>query len=346
MDAATLRAANLPIGIALRVGPYTSKFAADDDPARLLSDLAMALVSEARAARLPLKELQLDFDCAESKLDGYRVWVETIRRRVAPVPLTITALPCWLRHEEFKTLIATTDGYVLQVHSLERPAGPDAPMTLCDPAAARRYVEKANSLGRPFRVALPTYGYVAGFDSRGKLLGLSAEGPLLTWPAGVRLRELRADPGQLAGLVKTWTSQRPSNLKGVLWYRLPTERDAFNWRWPTLRSVIAGKVPQPRLRAEVRRTEPGIAEIELVNDGDADDSLRVMTSLDCANADVIAADALNGFEFISELPARVIFRGPPRVVRARLAPGERKRIGWLRMKEEKEIKLYVASLAN
>jgi hypothetical protein len=31
-------------------------------------------------------------------------------------------------------------------------------------------------------------------------------------------------------------------------------------------------------------------------------------------------------------------------LRQRLAPGERKTIGWLRMKEEKEIKVYVVPL--
>jgi hypothetical protein len=42
------------------------------------------------------RELQIDFDCAESKLDGYQVWVEAIKYKISPVPVTITALPSWL----------------------------------------------------------------------------------------------------------------------------------------------------------------------------------------------------------------------------------------------------------
>jgi hypothetical protein len=63
----------------------------------------------------------IDFDCAESKLDGYRVWVEAIQRRVAPLPVTITALPSWLNSRAFQRLAAVATNYVLQVHSVERP---------------------------------------------------------------------------------------------------------------------------------------------------------------------------------------------------------------------------------
>ena len=53
--------------------------------------IAASLVAEARTNHLNLSELQIDFDCAESKLDGYRVWLTAIQRRVAPLPVTITS---------------------------------------------------------------------------------------------------------------------------------------------------------------------------------------------------------------------------------------------------------------
>ena len=139
-------------------------------------------------------EFQIDFDCAASKLDGYRIWVETIRKKITPTPLTITTLPSWLKEPAFKTLVEATDGYVLQVHSVEKPKSFDAPFTLCDPVAAQHAVELAGKINVPFRVALPTYGYLLAFDQSGKFIGLSAEGPNKSWPVDVRVREVRTHP--------------------------------------------------------------------------------------------------------------------------------------------------------
>jgi len=65
---------------------------------------------------------------------------------------------------------------VLQVHSLERPKDINTRFELCDSKAARRAVDLAGKVGVPFRVALPTYGYLIAFDSEGKYLGLSGRG--------------------------------------------------------------------------------------------------------------------------------------------------------------------------
>ncbi len=83
-------------GVALRIGPYPGPFAADDAVTRRIADLADSLVAE-----LHPHELQIDFDCAESQLDGYRLWVEAIRRHVAPTPTVVTALPSWLDRPGF-----------------------------------------------------------------------------------------------------------------------------------------------------------------------------------------------------------------------------------------------------
>jgi hypothetical protein len=128
LDYAVLTNAN--VGLALRIGPYPGPFSPDDKTTIFLTGLAAALVVEAKSNGLNPRELQIDFDCAESKLDGYRVWVEAIRRKIAPVPLTITVLPSWLNQTSFGKLVAATDGYVLQVHSLEAPKSADAAFTL------------------------------------------------------------------------------------------------------------------------------------------------------------------------------------------------------------------------
>jgi hypothetical protein len=267
VDYRTLASVQRPVGLALRIGPYPGPFtpipnrssghesapsekpgvdqsrltsaATGSDGASVtayLCDVAASLVAEARTNGVPLAELQLDFDCATSKLDGYRVWLEAVQRRVAPLPVTITALPSWLRSSAFARLAHAAPNYVLQVHSVERPASFDAPFTLCDPADARSAVERAGRLGMPFRVALPTYGYVLAFATNGQFLGLSAEGPRRNWPAGARLREVSSNPIELAALLQGWTADRPAAMRGVIWYRLPVIVDNFNWRWPCRRT--------------------------------------------------------------------------------------------------------------
>ena len=162
VDYQALAQSKRPVGLALRVGPYAGSFASTNAAAIYLAELAQRLVAEARTAGVTPSELQLDFDCASARLDGYRTWVEAIRTRVAPVPLAVTALPAWLGQAAFKPLVRAAGAYVLQVHSLERPKGFDAAFTLCDPTAASRAVGAAAEIGVPFRVALPTYGYPGG----------------------------------------------------------------------------------------------------------------------------------------------------------------------------------------
>ncbi len=244
VDYATLAAAKRPVGIALRIGPYVGPFESKGRITEYICDVAATLVAEARSNRVELTELQIDFDCAESKLDGYRVWVEAVQRRLAPLPVTITALPSWLDSYAFKRLAATATNYVLQVHSVERPRSLDAPFSLCDPQAARRAVERAGRIGVPFRVALPTYGYTFAFDSSGKFLGLSAEGPRPNWPANAQLREVSSNPMELSALVRRWTEDRPEAMRGVIWYRLPTTVDNHNWHWPTLDAILYGRTPR------------------------------------------------------------------------------------------------------
>jgi len=245
VDYPSLAETQKPVGVALRIGPYSGLFTPEEEPTKysksittFLINLAASLVAEAQSNHVNLSELQIDFDCAESKLDGYRVWVEAIQRRVTPLPVTITALPSWLDSRAFKRLAAVATNYVLQVHSLERPKSIHTPFTLCNPRAAQRWVERAGRIGAPFRVALPTYGYTLAFDPTGKFIGLSAEGPRPNWPTNTLLREVHADSTELAKLVERWNASRPAAMRGIIWYRLPVATDKFNWSWDTMRGIL------------------------------------------------------------------------------------------------------------
>ena len=331
-------------GLALRVGPFAGPFAEDDRTARFLGDLAAALVSEARARGAAPAELQIDFDCATAKLDGYRTWVTVLRRRIAPVPLTITVLPSWIGAPGFRRLVRATDGFVLQVHSLERPAASDPSLFLCDPAAARRAVAAAAGAGVPFRVALPTYGYTVACRRDGTFAGLCAEGPAPAWPADAVLREVRADPVAMAELVRDWTVRRPAALTGIIWYRLPNRNDAMNWTWPTLATVMTGRAPAADVRSEPRRPEPGLAEVDLLNAGTGDAAVACRVVVSWAEGDLLAADALGGFERAEVGPHSLVLHSSSRGPGQRLRPGQRRTIAWLRFARDTEVQTHVAPI--
>jgi hypothetical protein len=335
LDFDALRASGCRVGLAMRIGAFGGPFVADDERGRFLAQLAQSLQAEARTNRLSVSELQIDFDCAASKLDGYRVWVEALRKAIEPTPLTITTLPSWLKQAAFKRLAAATDGYVLQVHSLERPKNADVSFSLCDPELAKQAVERAARLGVPFRVALPTYGYVLAFDPEGNFIGLSAEGPARNWPPVSILRDVRAQPEAMARLVRGWTRDRPDALGGVIWYRLPVAGDRLNWSWPTLASVMAGKNPAAKLRHELRNPQPGLAEIDLHNEGDGDYEGAVQLKARWSGARLIASDGSQGVETTDGGPDALGFE----TRKLRLPAGESRSIGWLRLDKEVEVRI-------
>jgi hypothetical protein len=340
LDYSLLTDVPCPVGLAFRIGPCPTSVATNNATTAFLADVAASLIAQARSRRLAPRELQIDFDCAESKLDGYRTWVEAFRREVAPVPVSITALPSWLDRPAFKRLATAADGYVLQVHSLQRPRAFDAPFTLCDPAAAQQAVERAAQIGIPFRVALPTYSYLIAFDARGRFVGLSAEGPSKSWPASVQLREVRVNPLELAQLVQLWTTNRPAAMQGVIWYRLPVSDDTLNWRWPTLGAIVAQRFPRESMRVESRRVESGLVRISLINDGELDISSRLTIRVRWPNARLVAGDGLRNFELVDGGPSTATFQ--PRKGPCRLLAGETQVIGWLRLNEDREVQIELA----
>jgi hypothetical protein len=336
LDYSALRSTGRAVGLALRIGSFPGPFTEENSQTRYLSTLAQSLLDEAVANELQPVELQLDFDCAESKLDGYLVWLAAIQRAVRPVPVTLTALPSWLGHSEFKELVEVADGYVLQVHSFERPRNPNTKLTLCDPGAAKQAVAEAVAIGRPFRVALPTYGYLAAFNPDGQFIGLSAEGPARNWPATAQVIEVQANPNELSRLVHEWSTNRPPTLLGVIWYRLPVAGDAMNWTWATLEAVMAGAEPRSNVQAMIRRVQPGLIEVDLVNSGAADATGVFSVIVRWVNTRRIAADGIHAYQVQYPGPAAAQFQlaGGEDKLRAQ----ERKTIGWIRFDGDPEVK--------
>lgn len=319
------------LGLAIRVNAYPGPFARNDPATNALTTLAHTLLADATTHGLTVTEFQIDFDAATSKLSGYQLWLEALRDAIAPVPLTFTSLPAWLRSENFPALARTAPNYVLQVHSLARPEQADEPFTLCDPDAALSAINRAARLNVPFRVALPTYGYTLAFDSSGHFAGLSAEGPRPTGKHDFTFREIRADSAALATLVRTLSAEHPVALTSLIWYRLPIATDQLNWSWPTLAAVMQGRAPAPHLRVMPQPQGNGLFELALINDGEGDFSGPVHVLARWRDARRIGADALNTFALSAEDATSLQFVATS----CPLPAGTQRVIGWLRLSNPK-----------
>lgn len=345
IDWPALAALEQPVGLALRIGAFPGPFARDDATARALAEIGGDLIARARAKGLAVSELQIDFDAAESKLADYREWLLALRTRLGDTPLVFTALPVWLKHDAFRALAHAADGFILQVHALEKPSGPNTAFALCDPAKAIAWATQAGDTGVPFRVALPTYGYVVAFSAAGKFLGLAAEGPRPVWPADATVRAIRAEAPAMARLAHELETKPPPNFTGVIWFRLPVASDRLNWDPATLASVLRGEVPDARIEVEIAWAEPGLAEIVVVNRGATSEPLPARVSVQWPEAErLLAADGLSGFRLDARgaqgqatIAASAV---PPD---AFLAPGRRVKIAWLRFLHELSLDARVAA---
>ncbi|MGI9173204.1 MAG: DUF3142 domain-containing protein [Chthoniobacterales bacterium] len=209
IDWGSLQQNRMSCAVAVRIAPFPGPFSGSDARADFIAGTVRSLVGEAAAHGVTLAELQIDFDCAQRNLPGYRLWLRRLREVVQPpVRLVITTLPAWLEEAEFRGLVGEVDGYVLQVHSVptRRESGR---AELFDLVLAQRWVTKAAKLGKPFSVALPTYRCLAGYDAEGKLLGVYMDSVAPKWPAGTTTLEFAADADAIADVVHGWERARP-----------------------------------------------------------------------------------------------------------------------------------------
>ena len=349
-----LKSTQKPVALAFRIGSFPGDFRKDSETTSFLGDIACSLIEEAIENSVEPAELHIDFDCAESKLDSYRELVRVLKEKVQnlsealdqnqPVPVIITALPCWLKHRQFKSLVQEADGFILQVHSLERPKNSDTKIVLCDAASSIKWVKKAARLGVPFRVALPTYGCIVGFDSKGQYLGITTEGPSRNWPQGTSLRMVSSDARAISELVRKWQKARPNNMLGIIWYRLPIETDQFNWNWDTLQMVMNGREPAGDVKVEIDYSQAGFAKILLVNTGQLDYLPNNNVRIRCEYTNIVAADGMNGFVFDGGNQSEINFKFNNQNSLIRIKPGESLLIGWLSFNESARIDAYVSKM--
>ncbi|MBV9619107.1 MAG: DUF3142 domain-containing protein, partial [Verrucomicrobia bacterium] len=146
------------------------------------------------------------------------------------------------------------------------------------------------------------------------------------WPRGTRVLEFGANADELAQLISDWTRARPAMFRDVIWYRIPTETDARNWRWPTLTAVMTGRSPTHKLEVTSEGENP--IDLAFVNRGEAEERFAGEVAIDWNDAALISSDALPGWTLRAENNRAVFEIADGNALR--LSPGERRDIGWLR----------------
>lgn len=341
-----LAAAGRPVGLVLRIGPYVGPFSTDDATASYLASVATSLLQESRSRGLEPAELQVDFDCASSKLGGYRLWLDALSQAAGGTKITFTALPDWLARKEFSSLAHAANGFILQVHSLEKPRGPDDSFQLCDPDRAWKWIEQAGRVGVPFRVALPTYGYQLAFDATGKFIALSAEGVPAAGLRGTQIRTVRSDVAAVSGLARKIAASKPLGCTGVIWFRLSVAGDRLNWNITTLKVVLRGEVPVSLLAATVAWSKDGLAEVALVNHGEQDERMPLKVTADWSrDFQAIASDGLGAYAPSVDRAegGRLVLIAKLAADGERIAPGGSRKIGWLRFSHEIPLTLQIVA---
>jgi hypothetical protein len=344
VDFSPLSGLGFPVGLTFRVGGFPGRFEHSPEAVEQLEGWMRAAVARAGEAGIEPSEVQVDFDCPESKLADYAYLIGRLGDSFAGLPITLTALPAWLDREEFRQLAETSSGYVLQVHSLSPPRRIEERMVLFDPEASRSWMRQAENVGVPFRIALPTYGYRVLFDSEGGYRRIAAETGTPEIPEGWSLREVRTDPAEVARFVREIENHRSSLLSGLVWFRLPVDQDALNWRWRTFVSVVQGNPAEAALEPILEWEEPGLLRVAIANRGAGDFAGPISLHVSWEDSGLVAADGLSGFQTDSlgeaalrfERPAPGDSRFPGNSV---IPPAFRVEVGWLRFGATEELKV-------
>ncbi|MEN8126768.1 MAG: DUF3142 domain-containing protein [Planctomycetota bacterium] len=340
VDYSFLSTVSQSVGIAIRINPYSGPFDTEAPAAQTIRKVIKTVLEKAATAGFEPVEIQIDYDCAESKLAGYRTWIRSLKKSFSEHPIIITALPSWMKHRRFKKLVQSCDGYILQVHSLERPKTVDDAITLCDPERAVKWTRQADRLGVPFRLALPTYGYLVSFDEEGAFVSLSAEGSLPKRSGKMQIKTVLSDSKKILAMIQEIQTISPKNLSGVIWFRLPIAGDQLNWQWHTLQRLVQNQPLTEQVEVLLEWPQPNLAEVYLVNSGDVDVTDVLMVQLEFAG-ECLAADGVQGYSVQEDPKGRLLIHCENRLPYQHLRSQEKINIAWCRFDKETEVKASV-----
>lgn len=335
-----LRATDRPITLAVRAGHHSGPFDAKQAMTkRLLHEVRGALDAAAEGGVVPAA-VEIDFDCATSKLEGYAEWLRLLRSVLGDVSLSITTLPTWMnRPQAFGDLVRLTDHFVLQVHSVKRPDSIESDVALCDADDALRWVGSAARCGVPFHVALPTYGYRVAFDQSGALVQVTGEDASPFDNPDLRYHVIRAEPLAMVQLVRTLNQAMAMTCEGIIWYRLPIGEERLNWDPRTWRAVMAGQVAASDWLVEAVESADGLIEIQVEQRSPLAVAPPQQVMVEFRDASVLAWDGQRNYSVNTRADHALIWQWPESMTAPLLPQGTRWTIGWLRLDGEAKLKL-------
>ena len=325
-----LSAHGRPLSLSVRIGTRKAVLKTGELDLAEGFDLLLAGLAEARAADIKIASLQVDFDCPERLLAAYAEEILVFKARTEGLAVTITTLPAWLDADGFDELTAAADGWTLQLHGTSRPKlGSDD--ALFAKGSAVRWTRQALRFGRPFRIALPTYAYLACYGKYGEYLGMHAEQS--GFPSGTtQTMPLPADPAQIQAYLRALEDARFELVTGVDWFRLPFPGDRQNWTMHGLDDVLAGRGLKTDLEI-IGSQKGGLYDLAITNSGHQPVALPSV-QLEWSDGQLVALDATYAWQ--AETKGRAVTFST-RNFQEFIAPGERRVVGWLRIDESQPI---------
>ncbi|WP_269537709.1 DUF3142 domain-containing protein [Cerasicoccus fimbriatus] len=328
-DAHALVASQKPITLAIRVGQYPGPFTSEANVTQTLLRVTQDTLESARARGIEPAAVEIDFDCATSKLAGYESWLRQLRPVLGETPLSITTLPTWMSAPSaFQSLVNATDHYVLQVHSIQRPTLHRKATKLCDAEQSLRWAQQASAFGRSFSIALPTYGYQLVYDASGALVEVNAEDATAARAPQYTYQEVRANPVEMASLVRAMQGTPPNHCQGIIWYRLPVGDERLNWDQATWHTVMQGAVAPAQWQVQAIPQADGLTEIQLSHRSSASSEPPARIELHWKDAEAITWDGQRNFTVSQPSANSLTWSRPPTC--PTLAQGERWTLGWVR----------------
>ena len=271
-------------------------------------------------------ELQIDLDSPVSKLNYYGEFLAAVKKELpAGTILSFTALPCHLRSKNFKETAKFADYYVLQVHGLEVPKQLSEKVEILNIKTANLAIERAEKLGFPYFLALPTYAYQLNFNKETKkFLFLNAEkcppknSELIT-------EIIAPDFKNLASLVARERNGNWHNCKGIIWFRMPVPGDRYNLDYKTIKILQEGKIPKKEITAHWQKKQNGTDILVIENRGVLDNG-KIHISIEWQKNkgvyDLFRKFDRDKNDNLQDLPNSIISSIPP--------PGRVTPVGWFR----------------
>jgi len=230
-DWRALAAARRPVTLVLRIPGFRPTFS---------TPVLVAAIDDARAqakaAGVDVRGVEIDHDCARSRLPAYAQALRALRGALSrDVALSITVLPDWLQSSELEAVLAGVDTSVLQLHAVLPPD-----TGLFDAALALRWTRAyARRAPHAFRVALPAYATRVSQDAAGRIIAIESETQAPRFDADAR--ELQVDPRRLAVVIARLALAPPPRFAGYAWFRLPLGSDRRAYHQTTLRRLVRGE---------------------------------------------------------------------------------------------------------